>query len=123
VLGSEPQIYFYAGRRAVTSYLYMYPLLERQPLAAQRQEKLIDDFETALPAFVVATANERSWLPHLGAPRTVLEWVPAFLDAHYDRVAFADLAPDGAPLYVFGADARTREPASATGLQVYQRKH
>ena len=122
VLGSEPQIYFYARRRAVTPLLYMYPLLEDQPLAARMQLELIEQFERALPRYVVATSNPRSWLPHGGVTRTVLDWIPAFLAEHYERVAFADLAPDGTPVYAFGDDAKSREPANPTGLQVYRRK-
>ena len=34
VIGSEPQIYFYARRRAATSFMYIYPLMEPQPFAA-----------------------------------------------------------------------------------------
>jgi hypothetical protein len=30
VLGSEPEAYFYARRRAATKYIYTYPLLARQ---------------------------------------------------------------------------------------------
>ena len=32
VVGSEPQVYFYAKRRAATGHIYAYPLVERQPL-------------------------------------------------------------------------------------------
>src|SRR5262249_22055964 len=33
VLGSEPEILFYAGRRSATGYIYVYPLMEPQPYA------------------------------------------------------------------------------------------
>ena len=35
VLGSEPQIYFYAQRRSATGYIYTYSLMETQPYAHQ----------------------------------------------------------------------------------------
>ena len=35
VLGSEPQILFYAHRRSATGYVYMYGLMEAQPYAAR----------------------------------------------------------------------------------------
>jgi len=34
LIGSEPQIYFYVGLIAATGCIYMYPLMENQPYAA-----------------------------------------------------------------------------------------
>src|SRR5207245_2299788 len=39
VIGSEPEVYFYARRRAGTRYIYMYPLFENQPYAASMQDE------------------------------------------------------------------------------------
>ena len=36
---SEPQIYFYAGLRAAPGYIYMYPLMENQPYAADIMDR------------------------------------------------------------------------------------
>ncbi len=36
VIGSEPQIYFYSGRRSATSYIYMYPLMETHTLRRRK---------------------------------------------------------------------------------------
>src|SRR5207245_3072055 len=49
VIGSEPEVYFYARRRAGTRYIYMYPLFENQPYAASMQDELIRDVETVAP--------------------------------------------------------------------------
>ncbi len=35
VFGSEPEICFYSQRRCVSSYLYTYPLMEKQKFAQQ----------------------------------------------------------------------------------------
>src|SRR6185436_19492825 len=45
VLGSEPEIYFYADRRSATGYIYMYSLTESQPYAAAMQDQMIREIE------------------------------------------------------------------------------
>jgi len=45
VLGSEPQIYFYSGRRSATGYLYMYSLTEEQKYALRMQKEMIGEIE------------------------------------------------------------------------------
>src|SRR5882672_3782864 len=40
VLGSEPQIYFYARRHSATGYIYIYGLMEPQPFALQMQHEM-----------------------------------------------------------------------------------
>ena len=49
VLGSEPQIYFYAQRRAATSYMYVYPLMEPHQFATKMQEEMIEQIESTKP--------------------------------------------------------------------------
>ena len=45
VLGSEPQIYFYAKRRAATGYIYTYSLMEKHEFARRMQEQMIAEIE------------------------------------------------------------------------------
>jgi hypothetical protein len=40
ILGSEPEIYFYANRHSATGYIYNVALLERQQFAKDMQEEM-----------------------------------------------------------------------------------
>ena len=51
VLGSEPEILFYSGRRSATGYIYMYPLMEKHSYASRMQEEMIRELEAALSAY------------------------------------------------------------------------
>jgi hypothetical protein len=62
VIGSEPEIYFYAQRRSVTDYIYTYALGEPQPFALQMQDEMIRDIEAANPEYIVAVNVPGSWL-------------------------------------------------------------
>jgi hypothetical protein len=77
VIGSEPEIYFYANRRSATGYVYMYPLMEPQPFAARMQDELIregrgrasGDDRVRRVAHIMGTAPRiRSPRPRVGGP-------------------------------------------------------
>jgi len=53
VLGSEPEIYFYAHRRSATGYIYTYGMMESQPFALTMQNEMIHDIETTRPEYIV----------------------------------------------------------------------
>ncbi|MBN2144127.1 MAG: glycosyltransferase family 39 protein, partial [Candidatus Aureabacteria bacterium] len=53
VLGSEPQILFYADRSSATSYLYIYPMMEPQPHALDMQNEMISQIEGESPEFLL----------------------------------------------------------------------
>ena len=40
VLGSEPEIPFYANRRSASGYIYMYGLMEPQPYAVNHAKRI-----------------------------------------------------------------------------------
>ena len=91
VLGSEPEIYFYARRRSATGYIYMYPLMEKQKFALRMQSDMIHEIEETQPKIVVFV-DTLSWYwnpgwnasePHMN----IFVWVRAYLDAHYNLMA------------------------------------
>ena len=53
VLGSEPQIYFYAHRRSASGFIYMYDLVQLHDYAGQFQREMIAEIEAAKPLFLV----------------------------------------------------------------------
>jgi hypothetical protein len=61
IIGSEPEICFYTRLRCATSYLYMYPLMERQPFAAQMQNEVLEQLQKAHPRFLIYEDDERAW--------------------------------------------------------------
>src|SRR5258707_5957015 len=61
VLGSEPEIYFYAQRHSATGYIYTYGLMEPQKYARQMQEEMIHEIESARPRFLVSVVLLNSW--------------------------------------------------------------
>lgn len=93
VLGSEPQVYFYARRRSATGYLYMYPLAERQPWAGQMAADLIRRLESSPPEYLVLVFTPASWgiVPNLEMP--FIRWISEFSRQHYQLIGVADHEP------------------------------
>ncbi len=122
VIGSEPQIYFYAHRHSATQFLYTYPLMENQPFARAMQKTMIGELEAARPEFMVLVVNRYSWMFKDNSETEVLAWAQDFLDANYQCVGIVDQRSMVQPLEVWG-DAVTnvvRKPEQY--LAVYHRK-
>ncbi len=74
ILGSEPQILFYAQRRSATGYIYMYPLMEQGAHALSMQEELIREVTAAAPEVLVYVHVEESWLRTPESHARIFEW-------------------------------------------------
>lgn len=93
VLGSEPQIYFYAQRRSATPFFYMYPLMESHGFAETMQLEMIRSVERERPKFIVQINHPASWLIRGDSQRTLLDWYPAYIQSHYRQIGMFDLTP------------------------------
>jgi 4-amino-4-deoxy-L-arabinose transferase-like glycosyltransferase len=91
VLGSEPEIYFAARRRAATGYLYMYPLMERHAFARQMQQELIAQIERAQPEYVVYVDDDYSWLRQPESEHLVQDWWPDYWAKNLDLITTIDV--------------------------------
>ncbi|HTO06903.1 MAG TPA: hypothetical protein VMR86_07565 [Myxococcota bacterium] len=121
VLGSEPEIPFYAGRRSATGYIYAYPLMEPQPYARAMQEEMVAQLEAARPEILVWVNVSTSWLMRAESPHVLLDWAASAAQSDYDAVGVADILPGGTR-YVFGEAARSYQPESKYWVSVLQRR-
>jgi hypothetical protein len=90
VMGSEPQILFYADRRSATPYIYMYPLMELHEDAARMQQELIAGIEAAEPRFLIVVRSRASWLPRPESHPQVFDWLAEYQE-RYHPVAVAEV--------------------------------
>jgi len=121
VLGSEPEIYFYSGRKSATGYIYTYPLMEKQKFAHHMQEEMIAEIESAKPKYIVTVSVPMSWLSRPDSDRTIFEWSEKYVTANYVLDGIADITP-GTTQYVWGPDALRYTPKTHDVLMVFRRK-
>ena len=99
VLGSEPQIYFYAKRHSATGYIYTYGLMEPQPFANQMQQEMIREIESARPKFLVLVVMNRSWLVWPDSDLSIFKWATKYCDENYDEVGLINISDTGTNYY------------------------
>lgn len=102
VFGSEPEICFYSARHCASSYLYTYPLMEKQKYSEQMRSDMMQQVRDAQPKFLVYADVARSW----GTPATLdenrgfLETAWAYARANYELVE--QVAVGGDPGHLWG---------------------
>jgi hypothetical protein len=121
VLGSEPQIYFYTGRRAASPHIYMYPLMEDQPFAVKMQLELLADIDTARPEWVILEMFDGAWGRRPGPDSLMMGWVRSVLFRDYEQVGAVDV-DDAGTQYRWNRDPSGYEPSSSIHLAIFRRK-
>ncbi len=121
VLGSEPEIPFYADRHSATGYMYVYPLMEPQPFALTMQEEMIHDLESVRPEYVVVVSGEGSWAQRRGSPTLIFDWWRAYRSGHYTRVGLVDIISYDHTEYRWGGDVESYGTPSPRAVFVYKR--
>lgn len=86
VIGSEPEIYFYSGRRSATGHIYTYALMELHPYALTMQEEMIRQIEEAKPEYVVYVKNHFSWLTRPESEKKILTWWETYWSQNLELV-------------------------------------
>jgi len=120
VLGSEPQIYFYAHRRSATGYIYMYPLTDPFDYGLEMQKEMTEEIEKARPRYVVFVKVDVSWVFREGSHRYILEWWYQFVN-EYELVAAASIFSNTS-LYAWDAKSITELPFSDLAIGIYRLK-
>lgn len=121
VLGSEPQICFYAKRRSATGFVYTYPLMERHDYALDMQREMIQEIERAQPKMLVRVNVTLSWMMREGSHLDILTWADRYCAAHYRSVGAVDIRREGSRLY-WGDDVRSFRPTGKSFIIVFRRK-
>jgi len=123
VIGSEPQIYFYAHRHSATGFIYTYALMEPQKYASEMQRHMIREIEYSKPRYIVFTNIPTSWLARTESDMTIMLWLNDYLDKNYNVVG-RSLAPakGGSATTYWGIQAQTNPLASQFGTLVFERK-
>jgi Dolichyl-phosphate-mannose-protein mannosyltransferase len=101
VLGSEPEICFYAQRHSATGYIYTYGLMEPQKYAREMQEEMTREIERAQPKFLVSIVMFYSWLWRADSERLIFNWANDYTAQNYSAAGLVNMTP-GETDYFFG---------------------
>ncbi|MGH7345393.1 MAG: hypothetical protein ACREK4_10805, partial [Candidatus Rokuibacteriota bacterium] len=121
VVGSEPEIYFYAQRRGATGFVYTYALMEPQPYAAAMQQAMMREIEAGDPRFVVFVRVWTSWLLRAESDQAIFRWFDEY-QKRFERVGIVDIISPGQTRYLWGEAAAAYTPVTDRWIAVYQRR-
>ena len=91
VFGSEPEIFFYSGRRSATGYIYMYPLMERQKFAETMKQEMLREIETARPTYAVFVGVNTSWVDHSPSDTAARDRLMEYANTNYGQVGLLEI--------------------------------
>ncbi len=122
VIGSEPQIYFYAHRHSATGYIYTYALMEAQPNALKMQHQMMREIEAAKPEYLVYVSYGFSWNFNSDSDRTILQWFNEYAGRLYQKVGIVQLYSGGTTEGIWGEAAEKMPVPGGNYIAVYQLK-
>jgi len=119
VLGSEPEIYFYANRKSATGYIYTYPLMEQQKYSQRMQDEMIDEITAVHPKYILYVAVPTSWLPQSSSEK-IISWSMAYLNQCYSRVGITEIVSKDVTRWFWDTDISKYDPQSEYVLYMYK---
>jgi hypothetical protein len=129
IVGSEPQIFFYAERASATRYIFFYPLTGSYPDVLERQREVVADVAAVRPLYVVWVNLKTSLMRSGSTESHVFDASSRLLDREYllEWLAMPSMAGDSYD-FVYGREARDlmkaagRRAESATWIALYRRR-
>jgi hypothetical protein len=121
VLGSEPELLFYAHRHSATGYIYMYDLVQEQPFRQRMEKEMISEVEQKRPDYIVFVNMVFSWIPsppYRG--KAILEWLTKYTESQYEPCGVVTFSPNQ---YFWGPDCFRQVPPDHRFVTIFQRKH
>ncbi len=122
ILGSEPQILFYAKRRSPTGYTDTYEMMKSHPYALQMQKEMIKEIEAASPRFIVFV-NTPSWLIEPNSCTALFDWFERYQEKYYMKVGIVDVADFTTTFYRWGKETLDYKPVSENWIAIFERKN
>ena len=121
MLGSEPEIFTYAGTTTPTPYIF-FPQLSKQH---ERQPSMVAELknwaETNKPKYAYMSNHPFSWGLSQGADQSLYQWGTSFLNQNYKVIGVADIIKGQAPKILLGDQAATYQLQSQKWVKIYER--
>jgi hypothetical protein len=121
VLGSEPEIFFYAHRHSATGYIYTYALMEHGPAAPAMQRDMIQEIETNRPDYIVYVPYHYSWLGDTNSDQTIFHWLAGYLPSAYQNVGLVGFNDQDELVSVWADAATGASKPVGEYIRVYRR--
>lgn len=122
ILGSEPQILFYAQRHSATGYCDTYELVKTQDYTLQMHKEMISEIESTRPEFLVFVHVFTSWMSEPGSEELIFEWFDQYQREYYRQVGVIDIISLDKTIYRWDESSIDYCLQSESWILVFKRK-
>jgi len=122
VLGSEPEIYFYADRTSASGYIYTYPLMERQKYSSRMKDEMIREIEAAHPKYLVFVQVPTSWLVHPQSDLKIFSWIERYTSQCYELIGITEIDSIGQSHSYWEGELKGYKPSPGNRVYTFLRK-
>jgi len=123
ILGSEPQILFYAQRHSATGYTDTYEMMKKHDYALQMQKEMIQEIEQARPRFLVFVNVLASWVHQPDSKTLIFDWFRKYQSKYYQQVGVVDIISNTSTVYLWNEQSVGYTPKSEYWISVFKRKN
>ena len=121
ILGSEPQILFYANRYSASRHIYSYNLVEDQPYASTMQREMAKEIEINKPKYILYVNIDVSWLLRPTSDQFIFKWANEYLSANYKTVGIINVLPSSISRLATKGQLLNFKPKSKELIFIYER--
>ncbi|OGP91055.1 MAG: hypothetical protein A2031_09075 [Deltaproteobacteria bacterium RBG_19FT_COMBO_43_11] len=121
VVGSEPELYFYADRKSATGHIYTYRLMRTHKYASKMQLDMIKEIETARPKYAVLVTIPSSWLSGPDSDFTIINWAQTYFNKNYTLVELVTSVAENQYKIYWDEEARKKQLLSPFNIFVMKR--
>lgn len=124
ILGSEPQILYYAERKSASRYIFVYPLAGAYPDVRERQHAALREIALNRPRFIITVSEPGSFLADPAAPTDLTDTLADLVKQSYRLAAVTALTPEGERPLLTGERATEvwhAAPFTCCSLAVWER--
>ena len=120
VIGSEPELMFYARRRSVTGYIYMYDLVQDHPYREKMEQEMKQEIERGHPDYMVFVSVKFSWLTSdADAARSIFNWMKDYSEKYYEPFG---VVATGSASPIWGTNSFQLVPPADRFIMLFRRK-
>ena len=121
ILGSEPQILFYADRISASKHIFMYYLMGNHLHALSMQKEAMADIELTKPPILINVVIPTSWLFQNDSKSMLFHWLDGFVLKNYKLAGVVEIQGLNTTNYYWGVDTTKFVPKGENFIQIYQR--
>ena len=123
ILGSEPEIFFYADRYSASGYIYTYNLVETHSYTLSMQKEMAKEIEASKPKYILYVNVNYSWLQEPTSEKYIFTWATDYVGKYYTTVGVMEVTPTSFSSLKTGDQLINYSPQSAEYINIYERKN